>query len=181
MDARSSPDVAPGHSGTGRVPAAPSRWPRSRGAGSLVLGGIVLWVIAQALPAYTDSTESATVVPGWEATIGTWLGALYAWMGGAVGGAVALLVAWAANIWLVLAIVSLGLRRAALGFAILAAASSAVGMWVLLSGRLPDVAPIATVTVGIGSFVWFASTLVVLAGTAYWPLPMASSESGTPG
>jgi hypothetical protein len=54
-------------------------------------------------------------------------------------------------------------------------------MWVLLSGRLPDVAPIATVTVGIGSFVWFASTLVVLAGTAYWPLPMASSESGTPG
>jgi hypothetical protein len=177
MDARSSPDVAPGHNGTGPVPAAPSRWPRSRGAEYVILGGIVLWVVAQALPAYTN--ESATAVPGWVATIGTWLEAILAWGLGSVGGGLMLLVAWAANIWLVLAVVSLGLRRhqAALGFAILAAASSAVGMWVLLSGGLPDGGPIETVTVGIGSFVWFASTLVVLAGTAYWPLPMESSES----
>ncbi len=188
MDARSSPDVAPGHNGTGRVPAAPSRWPRSRGAEYVILGGIVLWVIAQALPAYThpvsDPLESAFTVYGLVATIGTWLDAWLAWTLNSVGGALALLVAWAANIWLVLAIVSLGLRRhqAALGFAILAAASSAVGMWVLLSGGLPDLNETARVIeVGIGSYVWFTSTLVVLAGTAYWPLPTQSSESGTPG
>jgi hypothetical protein len=67
-------------------------------------------------------------------------------------------------------------------FAILAAASAAVGMWVLLSGGLPDLWKIARVIeIGIGSFVWFASTLVVLAAIAYWPLPTQSSESGTPG
>ena len=68
MDARSSPDVAPGHNATGRVPAAPSRWPRSRGAEYVILGGIVLWMVAQALPAFT--------------TAGIWVGRHRVWLVG---------------------------------------------------------------------------------------------------
>jgi hypothetical protein len=167
------------------TPAIPSasagqgRWPRSRGAGSFVLGGLVLWVVAQALPAYTGPGIGEPTITrlGLYCTLFTWLNALFIWNH---TGALPILVAWAANIWLVLAIASLGLRRngAALRLATLAAASSAVGMWVLLSGGLPDVGSYATVTeIGIGSFVWFASTLVVLAAIAYWPLPTRSSAT----
>jgi hypothetical protein len=144
-----------------------SEWRGGRVDDPLVLLGLAGWILAQALPAYGTAPflqpEPDTTM-GWQAT-------LLAWDLAILGGSWEILAAWTANLWLLLAFVARwrAHRRAALVFAVAAAGCSAVGMWVLLRGGLPEWGAPATITcIGIGSLVWFASTIAVVAGVAGW-------------
>ncbi len=130
----------------------------------LVIAGLALWAVAQALPAYSQASifasEPDKVEWGWRAT-------LFAWSLGLFGGTGLILVAWTANVWLLLA--ALTFRRAnpsmATAFAGAAVVCSAIGMWILLRGGFPE-NPFAIITaVGVGSYLWFAGTCAVLLGT----------------
>ena len=176
MDTRPSPALTPPPDGT-----APRRvWARPPGADRVVLFGVVLWVVAQILPAYTTPglLEPTNTVEGYRATLAAWALAPFAGHFDPVGG-LAILVAWTANIWLVIALVSLARHHhgAALVLAVVAAGCAAVGMWVLLAGGFPEIYSFAAITeVGLGSWVWLASILAVVAGLV--PLPSRLRSAG---
>ncbi len=138
-----------------------------RPADATVWLGLVLWFAAQMLPAYTQpslSGESQTTIPGIAATLLTWLNAI-------LGHSWALAFAWSANLWLAAELVAwaTGRRRAAIGLGSVSAVAGAVGMWVLLSGGLPEYGTFGQIAdVGIGSWLWVGGMLAVLAGVA-WP------------
>lgn len=179
MDTRPSPTLTPPPDGT-----APRRvWGRPLGADRLVLAGVVLWVVAQVLPACTTpgidlgfAREATLTIDGYEATFLGWTLVLLHLPVDPVA-ALAILVAWSANIWLVVGLVSLARHQdgAPLVWAIMAAGCAAVGMWVLLAGGFPEIG-FVVIEVGVGSWVWFASILVVLAGLV--PLPSRLRSAG---
>ena len=176
MDTRPSPALTPPPDGT-----APRRvWARPPGADRVVLFGVVLWVVAQILPAYTTPglLEPTNTVEGYRATLGAWSLAIWVAHGDPIA-AFALLIAWSANIWLVIALVFLARHHhgAALVLAVVAAGCAAVGMWVLLAGGFPEIYSFAAITeVGLGSWVWLASILAVVAGLV--PLPSRLRSAG---
>jgi hypothetical protein len=155
-------------------------WARPPGADRIVLVGVALWVLAQDLPAYTHPGlfGDPHTVPGFMATLLAWMDGVFAFDHDPAA-TLAILVAWSANIWLAAGLVCLALHHGggALVLAVVAAGCAAVGLWVLLEGGFPEIYPFATVTVvGVGSWVWFASILVVVAGLV--PLPSRLRSAG---
>jgi hypothetical protein len=157
-----------------------SEWPGSRVGDPLVILGLAMWILAQALPAYGTAPflhpEPDTTM-GWQAT-------LIAWDLAILGGSWAVFVAWTANLWFVLAFVARwrAHRRAALVFAVAAAACSAEGMWVLFSGGLPESgwgSPATITRIGTGSILWLASTITVVAGVTGWAWARPAVGSGS--
>ena len=158
--------IARGLHPTAPRPPRASSWHGPRGGDPLVLLGLGLWVVAQVLPAYSRPPllgPDANTTMGWQATLGAWDLAF-------LGGSWAILIAWTANIWFLIAVVSLWRRHPSLALvsASAAAACSTTGMWVLLRGGLPESSwPNAVISeIGIGSWAWFASTVVTVLGVA---------------
>lgn len=136
---------------------------------ALVFVGLCLWLVAQALPAYTTAaylSDEPNLVWGVVATLLAWIHFFF------VPGVSGLLItfAWSANVWLALAVLARWRwPEWMVPFAALAEVACAVGIGILVAGGVPEAGGHIT-EVGVGSWLWMAGTLIVLAGAA---LPVA--------
>lgn len=124
--------------------------PRRAAPTWLLATGLLLWLAAQALPAYSDVplVRIVTVAGGLFGVAGMVLFPRDDWGGWMV-------LAWTANVWLLAALVARRLgRRCALAFAVAA--------------LLCSLAAVPAVMLGPGVWLWIASLVLVTLSTLLW-------------
>ena len=141
------------------------RLPRTRGwqgADLLVLTGLLAWVAAQFLPAYSHRAVLSSEVVATSGFVVTFAG----WSGALLGNEPILVRGWTANLWFLGAVLARQTRhhRAALLFAVAAELAALLGIWALAT--LDTLANV--VGLEIGAYVWLVGITAVLAGIANW-------------